>query len=275
MANYFFIDGNGQQQGPFTPEQLLQYGVHSETPVWAEGMPDWTAAGNIPELNALFASAYAQPAAAPTSAPVDESESSNILVKYVRKILGTIDDGSFFRRPLYWMYIIFYCLLALSLVGVGIILMVLAVDDYSMKGTFGEFGTYIFGILALLVCWAMAAYTIVFGLNRAKKLNALTNANDEIFVIPLVAYCYQTFREWLGTTIMIGGTALGLVVAVVGLLSFQDKCLYTFLGGLALAVGCILGGYLIVFLGHFIANFLTGFASLVNNMKRTEINTRK
>lgn len=249
-------------------------------------MPDWTAAGNVPELNALFNNAYAQPSSAPTDAPAatptvaTEPESSNILVKSVKKILDTIDNGSFFRRPLYWLYIIFYCLLALALFVCGIAILITAVSQadssYSnIGGTFGTFGTYLFGLFSLIIGAALATYTVIFGLNRAKKLNSLTNANDDIFVIPLVAYCYQTLREWLGTTIMIGGTLWGVVIAVLGVLSFKEEFYLVFIAGIGVAIGSILVGYLVVFLGHFIANFLSGFASLVNNMKRTEINTRK
>lgn len=51
----FFIVENNQQAGPFTIEEMAARGVTPSTPVWREGMSDWTPAGNLPELASLFA----------------------------------------------------------------------------------------------------------------------------------------------------------------------------------------------------------------------------
>lgn len=50
----FFIVENNQQAGPFTLEEMASRGVTPSTPVWREGMSDWTPAGNLPELQPLF-----------------------------------------------------------------------------------------------------------------------------------------------------------------------------------------------------------------------------
>lgn len=52
--NYFMII-NGQQAGPFPKEELLQHGLTRDTPVWTEGMQDWRPAGQIADLQDLFA----------------------------------------------------------------------------------------------------------------------------------------------------------------------------------------------------------------------------
>lgn len=51
----FFIIKNYEQQGPFTLEQLGGMSIMPDTPVWCEGMSDWTIAGNVPELQHLVA----------------------------------------------------------------------------------------------------------------------------------------------------------------------------------------------------------------------------
>lgn len=52
----FHVAVNGTQQGPFTLDQLRASGsVTPQTLVWAAGMPAWAAAGEVPELAALFA----------------------------------------------------------------------------------------------------------------------------------------------------------------------------------------------------------------------------
>lgn len=70
MSQYFYLDANRQQQGPIEGSQLPSYGVNASTLVWCNGMPDWTPAGQVPELAGLFAGvapqqapgAYQQPA---------------------------------------------------------------------------------------------------------------------------------------------------------------------------------------------------------------------
>jgi hypothetical protein len=51
----FFIIKNDEQQGPFTLEQLSGMNIMPDTPVWAEGMPDWTTADKVEALQPLVA----------------------------------------------------------------------------------------------------------------------------------------------------------------------------------------------------------------------------
>lgn len=55
----FFAVVNGQQQGPFSTEQLAQYAQQKvltpDTLVWKQGMANWLAAKTVPELANLFA----------------------------------------------------------------------------------------------------------------------------------------------------------------------------------------------------------------------------
>lgn len=55
MKQYYYVDGNNQQQGPIDAAQLPSFGVTTKTLVWCEGMANWQAAGEIPELASLFA----------------------------------------------------------------------------------------------------------------------------------------------------------------------------------------------------------------------------
>ncbi len=53
MKKYFYFDGTAQQ-GPFTVEELLSKNISAETPVWYEGLADWTTAGKLDELKDLL-----------------------------------------------------------------------------------------------------------------------------------------------------------------------------------------------------------------------------
>ncbi|MBR1962191.1 MAG: SPFH domain-containing protein [Alistipes sp.] len=54
----YMVAINGQQYGPYNMQQMQQMAqsgqINAQVLVWAQGMPQWTAAGNVPELAQLF-----------------------------------------------------------------------------------------------------------------------------------------------------------------------------------------------------------------------------
>ena len=56
---FFIIDHNGQQAGPFSFDQLVQKGISPETLVWKQGMADWTPAWKVEDLKAVLEAAEA------------------------------------------------------------------------------------------------------------------------------------------------------------------------------------------------------------------------
>lgn len=73
MNDSWFVFSEGQQLGPYTGEQLVQFAqagnINEESLIWAEGMADWLPAAQIPGLfPAAPAPAPAAPAPAPASA---------------------------------------------------------------------------------------------------------------------------------------------------------------------------------------------------------------
>ena len=51
---FFIIDHNRQQAGPFSFDQLVQKGISPETLVWKQGMADWTPAWKVEDLRAVL-----------------------------------------------------------------------------------------------------------------------------------------------------------------------------------------------------------------------------
>jgi hypothetical protein len=49
-----YLHRNGQQQGPYAKEQLKELNVTADTPVWYDGLGDWTRASEAPETAFLF-----------------------------------------------------------------------------------------------------------------------------------------------------------------------------------------------------------------------------
>lgn len=49
-----YIHTNGSNMGPYSLEQLKGLGISPDTPVWYNGLPDWTPAGAAPATRELF-----------------------------------------------------------------------------------------------------------------------------------------------------------------------------------------------------------------------------
>ena len=53
MTHYYFHDGQ-QEQGPFDIEQLKSQTLKKDTPIWYDGLENWTTVGEVYELKQLF-----------------------------------------------------------------------------------------------------------------------------------------------------------------------------------------------------------------------------
>lgn len=61
---------NGVPAGPMSFEELTRVpGFGPETPVWREGLPDWTTAGRLPDTAHLFRFGFRQGSPAPAAGP--------------------------------------------------------------------------------------------------------------------------------------------------------------------------------------------------------------
>lgn len=53
----YWIIVDNRHAGPYTADALISMGITPDSPVWHEGLVDWTPAGEIPELAAMMAEA--------------------------------------------------------------------------------------------------------------------------------------------------------------------------------------------------------------------------
>ena len=60
MRKYFIHNGE-TENGPFDIEQLKSMQIKSETPIWYEGLQNWTIAGNVEELKSIIISTSTPP----------------------------------------------------------------------------------------------------------------------------------------------------------------------------------------------------------------------
>ncbi|MGA0559054.1 CD225/dispanin family protein [Larkinella sp. VNQ87] len=61
MKQYYYLEGN-QQFGPFTLDELRGKPLTPETKVWTQGLPDWTEARLVPEINETLSGTQPLPA---------------------------------------------------------------------------------------------------------------------------------------------------------------------------------------------------------------------
>lgn len=59
--NYFIINNKGQQEGPYTLQQLATLPITAETLVWTKSMKDWTPAWQVDELKCLLSGSVPPP----------------------------------------------------------------------------------------------------------------------------------------------------------------------------------------------------------------------
>src|ERR1019366_10462014 len=84
MRQYYIYDGQ-MKKGPFDLEQLKSQSLNKETPVWYEGLKDWSMAGNIDELKEFFIPK-------PTPPPLPKAFQKNITSRNV--ILNSFTDAT-------------------------------------------------------------------------------------------------------------------------------------------------------------------------------------
>jgi len=84
MSKYYYTDGK-ERFGPFTLEELAAKNISKDTMVWMEGLADWIPAGNLADLQSLFASGGPQipPIGASYGPPMMEKPPKNWLVESI------------------------------------------------------------------------------------------------------------------------------------------------------------------------------------------------
>ncbi|MSS16665.1 CD225/dispanin family protein [Sodaliphilus pleomorphus] len=63
----YYMHIGGQQVGPYEENELPSHGLTASTMVWREGMPDWVAASQVPELSHLLPPSQQPPSYQPQS----------------------------------------------------------------------------------------------------------------------------------------------------------------------------------------------------------------
>ncbi len=184
---------------------------------------------------------------------------------WVDRIVGVIDDGTFFREPVVYVY---------RVMGVISLAACLAMCIAVTKNlTFGNmfFGSFVNVAVLVLASLAVGILTMMIWINRSNKLRTRIAAGSDIVVIPLVADFVQTCFECLGFAVMVILPVCSVFFGFVGQLLvyrgyFAPDFSSVLLACLCVAILSVLMGYGFIVLGHFLGENMRAFATLVNNV---------
>lgn len=183
----FYISKNNKNVGPMAPEQLVQQGLTPNSMVWAEGMPTWVPASQVPELAPYLAAAtrpqfqqpYQQPSYQRPAQPTMSMPSTTIFQYVLYGILAFaaivgllifINSFTFFNKlfngelTLFGIFTLFTSLLIMAL-SVVIALRIAKKQRFGFL-SFVFFGiTFFFGLLDLIILkWSFFLLLMIVGL---------------------------------------------------------------------------------------------------------------
>lgn len=123
----------------------------------------------------------------------------NKFFSFFEPVLKYIDTGKFFREPFRWLYAILAILNLLT----PIVLLVMAINNDLFRYGGGRM------IAAFILVWLVIAFVSWLGFqiwwNRREKVYAAATAHDDFVAIPVFSHFIQTFGEWAGMFVGIGG----------------------------------------------------------------------
>ena len=202
---------DGQRIGPMPVDQLLQMGLQPETLVWTDGMANWAAANQVPELLNIFAPAQPAAPAAPVqpSAPVAPVQPAAPAPQYQQpqyqqpQYQQSVGNQ---QSPQNVFKIILYVLLGLSALG-GLI---------SFIGSFSYFGGW-FSSPLLGMCQLLSSVAIM-GISVIAIMRMMKN---EKYAFLTIAYFALAFvLNLIGIIISSrygGGVVFSFIIGLAGL----------------------------------------------------------
>lgn len=191
---------------------------------------------------------------------------NNKFFTFLDPVLELIDNGSFFRKPFQWLYM----LLAVLNLLVPIFILVAAINNH----LFNLGGKFVVAfILIFLVFCGLAWFGFQIWWNRREKVNTSSLNGDEFVAIPVFSHFLQTCGEWLGMYVGVGGFLISLIAAIF--LGSDSEMLTYALGigslvggGLLFSLLALIYGFLIVVIARVLAELYRALASIANNTRK-------
>lgn len=181
----------------------------------------------------------------------------------IDKALNIVDNGSFFREPIVYVYRI------IGILYLPCLLLALYQCYDSFSGIAMMVGNTINVILLIITCIVACILALLFWVNRSNKLRQRIPMGGDMIVMPIVADFIQSFFEITGLISMIFVPVYTLYIGILGQLFIKQYSLYkdVLFMAVSISIGAIILGYVIMAFGHFIAENIRALATITNNIK--------
>lgn len=153
--NKYWIIVNGQPIGPFTASEIkVRRDFTASLPVWSTNMPDWSTAGQVPEL-----AQYLDCGASEVSTPQEAEEKPKATSSWINPAQAPVQEGV--KPPTYLVWNIILLLLANMLCGIIGVIFGLTVTrrwyagnpEGAQKASNGAAWCIMIGIVLGLITW--------------------------------------------------------------------------------------------------------------------------
>ena len=200
---------------------------------------------------------------------------------YMTKFLSLIDSGKFFIQPMSWLYVVFACLSFLPALLILCCMYYAGIGDIlSYTEGWTKFSGYLFCFIFALFVIVTAILMFYYWMNRSHKVAHIVNEGDQIVAMPVWAHFVQSIFESSGVYIAMippmGATLFYLWGVITGFkymlpyAEFGDIMKALLVGLLALAIFifiCLLFGYIIILIAHFIGESIRVRAQIANDVR--------
>lgn len=214
----------------------------------------------LPNASATPAPPPTQPNPPRPSAPLDiNTVQGTKFFLFARPFFNAIDNGTFFKKPFVWLYILFAVLNLL----------------YPLYFLFQMIDKSLFDYLGFsaVLLWLLAAFAGWVGFqlwwNRKDKINRYLTGSEEFVATPTYTHWFQTAGEYVGTMVAIYGFGISLISFVFSGGRGADLPFNSFSGmGVAGIFLAPVAGFFIIVVTRMLAEWWRSLASIANNTKR-------
>lgn len=192
----------------------------------------------------------------------------NKFTDLIKPYLESIDNGSFFRKPLKWLYIV----IAIINLGFPIYILYQAIDGGFFEYTDGK--TTFFFILIWFVILIAGWLSFQLWWHRKEKVDTSTDEDDEFTATPAFSHLIQTTGEWVGSWIGVVGFFISLFLT----LAFGSEASYLSraMGVGFVSVGFISAilmpvyGFVVIIFSRFLAEQFKALTTIANNTRKSK-----
>ena len=190
----------------------------------------------------------------------------NKFFTFLKPAIAYVDNGSFFREPFKWLYMLF--------AGLSLFLPLFLLYKI-IDGNVFDFltGKYIF---VVILAWLIIAFFGWLGFqlwwDRKDKVITTSGESDEFVATPVFAHFIQTFGEWLGLFIGVVGFLISILVLLIlgeeGAFVMERVGFDFVASGLIQALLMPVYGFLIIVTTRFVAEQAKALATIANNTRK-------